>query len=293
MLDPRYSFDTTPLKGDVALEIEVETEGCEAPYVDTDVWHSINEGSLRNNGKEYLFVRPIEYSHQEILKQVTYLSEKINDYCKMERGYVELSDRTSVHVHVNVGRKQPYQIYNQAVFYWLYETYFSRHFGGESRLGNLFCLRLKDAEGMTGFLDYDLSNGARFRSYEGGLVKYSGQNLAAVFQKGSLEYRVMKGNLDANFIAQWVEVLHTLSKKTEEFDDPCAILDACFERGPKKFLIDVLGKDIVNKIPIMDEKDFEDEVYENSFILSPCIYAQEWDNIKSRWQQRRKEFNNG
>src|SRR5690606_27696704 len=100
-------------------------------------WLVHADGSLRGESAEYVLRNPLDRVGVE--KALNYLSKKLD---KAECNY---SWRTSVHVHINMQKETLMTLYNLVCLAILFEDSLSK-FSGPSRMGNLFCLRAKDAE---------------------------------------------------------------------------------------------------------------------------------------------------
>lgn len=126
-------------EGDLGIEIETEAkERYKIPVIPG--WINKPDGSLRNFGVEYVSDGPTSIGnlrkHLETWKTALgALHDKLDPD----------SISTSVHVHVNVQPLTPMQTLVYYITSVLFEDVMSR-FAGPDRVGNLFCLRTKDAE---------------------------------------------------------------------------------------------------------------------------------------------------
>jgi hypothetical protein len=111
---------------------------------------------------------------------------------------------------VNVSDLTLNQILAAIVGYWLIETPLVDT-QGPTRVGNLFCLRVSDAD----YIVNDLINSleSSFPLLDNNLsdnVKYAALNLNTVRRFGSLEFRFCKGTTDPKEIQQWAEFLYNM-----------------------------------------------------------------------------------
>lgn len=118
--------------------IEIEVEGQNLPPA-IPYFKRVADHSLRGESAEYVFDKPLN------LDQVHKAMDAFIFY--MNGVKVDDSDRTSVHVHLNVQQWTVKRVFTFFMLYAMFEEFLVK-FCGESRENNLFCLRLKDAEGL-------------------------------------------------------------------------------------------------------------------------------------------------
>lgn len=261
------------INGDVGIEIEVEAKS--PVLVESDVWSTKDEGSLRG-GKEYVTKYPI-FCDTLLKDRIEYVTKRV-DTPKAKVDYK--SDRTSVHIHKNVTKFTTSQVWAICTAYWLLENVLFKYCG-DSRESNSFCLRLKDAEGLMKQALLDFSYEKPFGSLRAELLKYAGLNIATIYRLGSLEFRGMKGSVDPQEIYNWTIGINHLCEKTRlQFSNPEEIMDWYFKNGPTK-LIDLLLfnpiKNEINKI-----KKVNDLVEENAFRLIDLAYGRDWNAYEAK-----------
>jgi len=204
-----------PKEGDIGLEIELEGRNLPS-YVAG--WEVHIEPSLRPIGghdpREYVFPFPVS------LKETRYKLNMLKH--DLKNAEVVLSDRTSVHVHINVQKLTVSQWFNFVILYLLYEDSLLE-FCGDTRKGNLFCLSSFDAEGLIFKLE-NLSKSMNFNALDDNDIRYASMNIKATPQYGSIEFRAMRGTDDVGLIEQWVNLLLSLREKACTFEDPHALL---------------------------------------------------------------------
>jgi hypothetical protein len=204
-----------PKDGDIGIEIEVE--GRDLPR-QVNGWQVHIEPSLRPIGghdpKEYVLPQPISFPGA--CRRLRMLREHLR------RADVVLSDRTSVHVHINVQKLTVGQWFNFVILYLLYEDALLE-FCGETRKGNLFCLSSFDAEGLIFKLE-GLAKSMNFNALDDNDIRYASMNIKATPQYGSIEFRAMRGTVDIAVIEQWLRLLLSLREKACTFEDPHALL---------------------------------------------------------------------
>jgi hypothetical protein len=263
-------------KGDVGMELEVESETPLPDHIEGDHWEFKGEGSLRNIGAEYVTRGPISIGVHK-----TVALRKLCDTL-LDKKYKVIRDcpRTSFHVHHNVLDFTPLQVWTAATAYWLIENALMEYCG-ESRKGNKFCLRLKDAEGVLNFVYQDLKDKTRpFYTVRTDRVRYAGLNLAAVSKFGSLELRGMDGRIDAKVMDTWsTETNRLLHRAVQYYRSPADLLDKYFREGPEMTLARLLNPDfaaIIRSYP-----GWREGMEENSGTLCEMAYFHSWD----RWEK--------
>jgi len=226
---------TRPLIG-----IEIEAEGTNLvsdAFNDQSVWSVHDEGSLRN-GVEYVLRAPLEI---EDLRNAMKLWDELTKKAKFDQ-----SIRTSVHIHFNACRRSPAELYKVLTVYWLVENLLVE-LNGRDRVGNLFCLRLSDAENMVDQIVDEIRRENYFQTWTEEF-RYSAVNLSSLRKFGSLEYRFIKGLTDSKLILEWVECLRQLMNVSLEFESPLAILNYFYQVGSKAFLKRVIHPDTLGKM---------------------------------------------
>lgn len=177
--------------------VEIEAEGINLPPVDNKHWKTVQDGSLRG-GLEYVFKQPLSLDTAK--EQVKVLLEGIAPQASF-------SYRTSIHVHVNVGMFDRNQLMRFIYTWMLFEEHMLK-LCGKGRVGNRFCLRMRDAEG---YLDRILKAFEKpFPSLHPDHVKYSAMNLASLSQYGSIEIRSMEGTSSHKRVSQWLDLLNAI-----------------------------------------------------------------------------------
>lgn len=219
--------------------IEIETEGKGLTDAIPVQWKLDNDGSLRgrfpNECAEYVLRKPL--SMDKAIQAVTAL-RKVQDDAKAQ---LDFSFRTSVHVHVNVQQLTFNQYLNMIYTYLLIEEPLV-HYCGKERIGNRFCLRLQDAEGLLDYLFMLFRNGyTSMRHINGDAVRYAALNVAATAKYGSLEFRSLKGNMDVAYITTWLKALNNVRDFAMKYDNPQTIHDLFVKSEPVDFAKAVLG----------------------------------------------------
>ena len=211
--------------GEVGLEIEVE--GRDPPNIETALWLTKHDGSLRGNGVEYIFngAKPFAQVDPSLKVLCSVLKDK-------KFGIEVDSPRTSVHVHLNVQSLFVQQVYSLICLYLIFEDFLT-HYSGPDRVGNMYCLRYSDAEYLPLSLIKGLQQGEGLFSVFDDNNRYSSLNLKAVQQFGSVEFRTFRGSIDRNEINDWISILWQLLRASKNFNSPLDVIKA-FDEHPRK-----------------------------------------------------------
>lgn len=180
---------------------ELEVEGRNLPDAPSH-WMSKHDGSLRGESNEYILNNPenideVSLSLDRLIKSLTKPSTVLN-----------FSFRTSIHVHLNVLAFTKAQIHSLFYLSHLVEDVLVRY-SGESRVGNRFCLRTKDADWkIRRFKNWLTKSGFDRLNPED--LKYSAINIATITSYGSMEFRSLRGTVDKEVIIPWLSVIKNL-----------------------------------------------------------------------------------
>ena len=217
--------------GDIGLEIECEGEKLFGAPLRWWVCHS--DGSLRaTNGHppvEYVLREPV--SRQDLTKALGYLSKHL----KASESKVVDSPRASVHVHLNCQTMTIKQVITMVLLYFVVEELLVE-FSGEDRIGNMFCLRAKDA----GYFLYTLENSIRQNNFSSDFsnehLRYTSCNIASLSKFGSVEFRSMRGTVDPKLIELWVDILLSIKNQSLTLDNPQQICEKFNTLNPQGML---------------------------------------------------------
>ena len=124
--------------------------------------------------------------------------------------------------HINVGDLTYTQLFNFALLYLSMEDLISRRFG-DTRQGNLFCLRMSDAEWL-GKLLYDVVKTEDLKLLNTDNIRYASINFNALFRYGSLEFRGWRGDGDFEAAGEWAKFLMSLKCKARDIISPVSLL---------------------------------------------------------------------
>ena len=158
-------------------------------------WRYTHDGSLRGyDNAEYVLVKPLEFDQ---------VDGAVDDLWQMFKDYgskLDESNRTSVHVHLNVQEFRLNRLCAFAGLWFCVEDLLTR-WCGDHRVGNMFCLRGSDAPAIVSKLRKLVTKGdIRGISNDDGL-HYAGFNTQALSKFGSIEIRTLRGATDPTVIS--------------------------------------------------------------------------------------------
>lgn len=218
--------------GDVGVEIEVE--GRNLPVM-AKYWNNEQDGSLQGvESREYVLKRPMT------LKEVENALDHLDSEYIRWKTIVDDTVRAGVHVHINCQQLTMTQLYNFMTIYLILEDVLVK-WCGESRCGNLFCLRASDAEYILTSIRA-AAEGRRFKAtFHTDNLRYASMNLKALGDYGSLEFRAMRGTRDLKLIYTWAETLLGLREFAKQFNNPAEVVEAFSVQSPTRFMKNALG----------------------------------------------------
>lgn len=248
------------------IGVEVEVEGHRLPDAPDD-WNREHDGSLRGEeNAEYVFERPL--TRPQAFSALNKLARAYKD----SETQVDDSLRTSIHVHLNVQDFTMTQVMNLFTLYAAAESVLM-DFCGEGRKGNLFCLRLRDAEQMVALLSGVARNKA-WRHLRGDDLRYAAFNFNALGKFGSIEFRCMRGTDDFGIVKQWIDMLLALYVKAKEYETPKEIVEQVSIQGPVNF-VEGLFAGLGAAGLVYDER----EILENLRIVQDLAYCRDWGDV--------------
>ena len=239
------------------LGIEVEIENIQRWASDySPYWRMIEDGSLRNNGREFI-TPPIRAYRVENALTCLFTQQLNPD--------IDFSERTSIHVHMNIRTLNLSQLRSLVLAYILLEkTLFT--WVGPSRKDNIFCVPITDT--MFGTRLKKLIN---LKVLQIAWSKYTALNLQPIYEKGTIEFRHMYGTKDIPTIIQWINFILCL-KKFALRNDPEQVLLTIANLNTnsqyKQFFDSVFGLQGVNLWTDKTSKEIAEAV---SYVKERCL----------------------
>lgn len=188
--DGKYSDPRAPLF--VGLECEIENI-IDHAKVNGAVFNITTDGSLRNNGYEYVSV-PLHVS--EACTQFRGL------HAALVKGKDAFTARTSIHVHANCLNLDTQTVRSIVLTYALFEEAFFAMVDKDRR-HNIHCVPLTET-----FLP------SYYGSSLDGLLhrwhKYTALNLKPLTKYGTIEFRHMHGTSDTVLMSEWLSAIENL-----------------------------------------------------------------------------------
>ena len=260
-------FNGKNIRGEVGIEIEME--GKNLILNDVDNWYSREDGSLRgareHNSREYVLIRPSK--REDTLSKLASLAIDL----KEAGATIDKSYRTGVHIHTNVRDFTFNQLFTFIFMYYMFEDVMMEY-AGKERVGNLFCLRVRDAEGITTILEKAIKEHSLFY-FDTDNIRYSSLNLKSLHQYGSLEFRGLPFNGDFENIQIWIDLLLAIKDASLKIENPREILASLSKKGG-----DVIAKEVFGDLLIHFPKiDWRDKLLDSVRLVQRLVYLTDWD----------------
>lgn len=265
--------------------IELECEGRNVDYdgESKDIlkdWAPHNDGSLRaNHGSccEWVFNGPVKY------KQAIERVNKLFTYFEKRRSKLVTSNRTSTHVHYNMGDKNAYQLVNMFILFSILEDLMDR-FCGEDRRGNLFCLSSRHAEEQVRWMqDACFKNFTFFLKED---HRYCSFNFASINKFGTVEFRGMRGLDSREDILAWLSILNEFCDYAcYKMKSPVALVEMISAKSPVGFLKEMFSKENFRLLTEgLDEATINHSVYEGLRLVQMLCYriGTEFEQVRLR-----------
>lgn len=234
------------VQGTSCVGVEVELEGLPTAFFQSDYWDVKHDGSLRNNGREFVFRGPT--GGKDLYNAVVELDSFLFD--KNPDG----NWRCSTHVHVDVRDMTVAQIKNLIIAYLMYEKFLFR-LSGMHRYNNNFCCAIGfaqqqlqvlseawDRPDISGFFDRVLI----------GWDKYSALNLLPVSGFGSVEFRLSEALWRKGKLLLLCNRYLALKELAKNWDGSQRELIAYLSKASPR---EVLGKGCPREIPAEFKED--------------------------------------
>ena len=254
-------FKLDKKEGDIGIEIEVEGTSLHEVHDYQKYWRTVHEGSI--NGVEYVLKNPLH-----IEEGICILSEMLHKINEVKGIF---SHRTSIHIHFNVQDLTVNEVMNFITLYLILEDGMMRYCG-ETRVGNHFCLRSRDAEGFISILEQAVINKKFFSLFDKD-IRYASLNILSLAKYGSLEFRGMRGTYDANVIQNWVQALNDMKEASKMYKNPSEILPDISELDIPYWIRKILP----STYRVFDFK--EEEVRERMRALQMFAFCGVWDDL--------------
>jgi len=258
---PPHQWSLIDSKTRIGIEVEVENV---RHYNDGDMycWVLHEDNSLRNNGREFV-TTPIV--GEQIPAALQHLFTTI-----LPKGY-DFSNRTSVHVHMNVRNLTSAQITSIICLYQCFEKLLFR-FVGAGRFKNIFCVPLLQTQ-ISNSLLHNLQDGFRnLRWY-----KYSCINLLSIHSFGTIEFRHMHGTDDINKLVSWINLLLCLRLYAVE-NQLDSILEEIKQLNTNSQYDSFMNKVFKQCVGLLERTNLQDDMEE-------CVVAVKQSTLNNEFHQ--------
>lgn len=178
------------------LGIEVEVENVYEYKGSSPYWRMKDDGSLRNNGREFV-TPPIRAWRVE--QALTVLLSDLNQD-------VEFTERTSIHVHMNIRTLTVAQLEALILTYLLFEKSLF-NFVEKRRYNSVFCVPICETPMGNNLSQLILNKNPVF-----GWQKYTALNTLPIIDFGTIEFRHLEGTNDIEKIITWINLILSLKK---------------------------------------------------------------------------------
>ena len=182
----------------VGIEVEIENVLFVDPNVRLQIWKMEEDGSLRNNGREFKTTAiPIGYVEPALNRLLTGLNP---DY--------DFSHRTSIHIHQDVRGLQLQQLLALLFTYMVCESLLFK-FAGNTRKTSIYCVPVVNTSLLRQLsAPEQLVN--QIRELGHWWPKYTALNLAPISSFGTVEYRHLSGTDNIGKICAWLDLISRL-----------------------------------------------------------------------------------
>ncbi len=275
--------------------VEIECEGARVNWDGSDAilkgWKPEHDGSLRDRHgppQEWVFNGPVSYdaSVQRI--------HQLFDYFDKNKAKFVCSNRTSVHIHYNMGDKSCYQLVNMFILFTILEGMMDRYCG-EDRVGNLFCLSSRHAEEQIEWMNDVVFKYFTFANLRDDW-RYCSFNFASLNKFTTVEFRGMRGLDNREDMLNWLSIIFEFCDYASyKMKNPIDVIRALSEEGPEVFLRKIFSKEnfllLTRGINI---EDIAQSLYQGLRLVQMLAYrvGTEFDQVRLRGRDFWASFNN-
>jgi hypothetical protein len=189
------------------LGVEVEVEGCSkslpASKKETGYWLSKEDNSLREGGREFVFAEPLFGA--DVVAAIDFLTQEAT-----EKKW-KISERTGIHVHVDMRSVELEKFQNFCVLYSLVEPLLYNWIG-DNRDRNIHCLPWYFADGDIDHIADIFANHKTAVTTIKNLNRYSGLNLNSLLSFGTAEFRQLKTTFSRKRIIDWINIILSIKQ---------------------------------------------------------------------------------
>lgn len=280
----RDIYGLKKVKGDVGIEVELESMNREIYLATVKDWIKDIDGSLRGNSAEYKTNGSVKLADVKGL-----LDNLFSTNTNMGHHFDYESPRTSIHVHHNVSEFTPIQVWTSLAGMWAFEQVLLQLCNTEKRKGNGFCLTVLDRHEIVGIVTKAAASARQPSGFFAGRGnnrdRYCFTNIARVGDLGTIEMRGMEFTTDLDRADDWISgVNQMINYFKESFDSPLELADSlaqlkCAHAIEKHVTHDGLRKRMLNALT--DELSFEPWV-DSLALVTEFGYETDWEHIRAK-----------
>lgn len=233
----------------VGVEIELENLGnfyhsvYHEALMNSGLWNVVSDGSLRNHGLEFIMSsagsQPLKGG--DIIDALGLFNTQMSQYIKNGSEPPECTHRTSIHVHVDVRDMSMSELKRLVLFYSIFEDTFFK-WSLPERYHNNYCRAISlhhDVMERLSMLVAAQEGMTTVKAVQHG-NKYDSINILSIKQRGSIEFRMMRGTYDTELILKWINMLLALRSAAKDSSIEIDLFpEVMSERGTDK-LIDLI-----------------------------------------------------
>lgn len=260
----------------IGLELELESSRTQSlAWVDKQsMWTVHNDGSLRQNGIEYVFANPLWGGDIDAALQLFEDSTKGTAF--VDTGY------GSTHVHYNVGNLCTTEVMSIVVGWAILEDAFLT-VCKPSRDGNNFAQRFNVLNNLVSTLSSTNRIERLFSGIGQDYWKYANLNLATIRTFGTLEFRPYHSTWDTKEIRAWIDRIINFCKGMVAIGTPVQVLELA-DRDLDSFITKYAGVPATEQLIDLTRRNIS-----TAFRLAYVI--DEWEDVKALRENPPKKSN--
>lgn len=212
--DQRSVLSSKRLVSDSLIGVEIELEGLhDLPHITraqqeyTKYWNIVKDGSLRGEGNaEFVLAEPL--GGKDLVRSLLNFERTV----RTKKWEPDLSDRTSVHIHVDVRDLTKDEVRNFVLLFIIFERVLFKY-AGPDRNDNIFCQGFEYSQGILPDITQQFKVPDEvFNRHLVNFEKYAACNLKSITTHGSLEFRLHVGEFRASRLLEWINILLSMKK---------------------------------------------------------------------------------
>jgi len=205
-----------PTNDFVGVEVELEGFAFQREWrFESNFWDVKDDPSLRGGGKEFLYHAPL--NGEDVITSLSEFDTFIEWYeDHYGKDKIDCSERTSVHVHLDVRNMTSQQLLNLGLVNMTFEPALLRVFG-PGREDSNYCLPMSkgtDRFRLAGLMKDDIPSVITALNSS----KYSSFNTLPVKTQGSVEFRIHVGTKNGSDLMNWICVILWMKKYAMEME---------------------------------------------------------------------------